>query len=134
MSGSGVSGDVARLKHLTASLRRLTGVDKEVAKMAVGPLNGQTGSTFHASSNPYGDPWPPLKRGGRRVLVQTGAILAAVTGMAQSGTRMRATLPYYARYQNPRLFVPGRTPPPSWLAIVDPLALVAVDAIIARGR
>lgn len=131
---SGVTGDFAGLQKLIRNMRRVAGVDQQLARVVAGPLGALAQASFDAGQSPYGDGWPALKTGGKRVLQDTGALRAGATTFSPSGKRLSASLPYYGRYQNPRLFLAASgKPPASWTKVVESHTEKAILAVM-EGR
>ena len=137
---SGVTGDFDKLQKLKASLQRTLKVPEKVAISFAPVLAGFLRQGFEAGTDPFGDPWKPLKavtiRKGRTPppMTATGNSRDALT-VAPTGTRDRAKLPNYLRYHltsRPVLPMRGETWPDTWVKAVKDQA-ASVLASIAKG-
>lgn len=129
MSG-GVRGDFGALARARQALRNMRSVPDRTAELCAEPLTAQMQSDFASRTAPDGRGWP-----GSYSLVREGKLRGALL-MQQAGRRLRiAGLPDYARYQNPRQFVPqgGGKLPASYRAIVEAMSKRAAKLVWAEG-
>lgn len=127
---SGITGDPNLLRKVADQLRSTKDADYRTAQIAAAPLTGQMQADFGARRGPDGASW-----GGRYSLVRSGALRASLV-FRQDGKGLRVSgLPPYARYQNPRRFIPrgGSKLPASYRAIVDLMRDRAIKLILEGG-
>ena len=97
---SGLSGNIASLSQLSASLRNLPQVvAQKVASRSAPVLTALARATFNASENAYGTSWSPKADGTVATLRKSGALASKVQYVA-TGTKLRLALgTLYAKYQ-----------------------------------
>lgn len=132
---SGITGDIGALARLKAKLLRLPGLSDRVAADVAPDISGVAVADFAAHRSPAGAAWPA--RAQRHGLVgRTGNLRAAVTRYSASGGSRLTTgsMPRYARYQNPRIFLPPqRKLPQSYIAAIDVAFARTIDRLLAGG-
>jgi hypothetical protein len=119
----GVKGDFAGLRGLSKRLARLTGVDVKTAEKLAPVFSGELQKTFDARTDPYGNPWPPTKTQGPRVLNDEGKLRKSATSLQARGRRIRGKLIRYGRYQRPELLLTkAGNAPPGWDGLAEQAA------------
>ena len=125
---SGVTGDIRALERFARRALSMTGISRRVADLSAPQLSAEAAQSFGAHESPYGVAWSANKDGSTRQLNDSGALKAGATSLTASGSKMKGTLPHYARYQNPRQFLPASgNPPEGWAAIVRSNAEKAIE-------
>jgi hypothetical protein len=138
---SGVTGNFAGLEKLKASLQKTLGVPQKAAIRFAPVLAGFLRQEFATGTDPWGDPWKPLKgvtlRKGRHPppLTASGSAASSLTVTA-AGVKDRASLAEYLRYHltsRPVLPLRGDTWPAKWLEAVKVQAAAALREL-AGGK
>jgi len=91
----------ASLAKFSADLRRLpTTVAIQVAKAAAPAITALAKESYDASTDPYGAPWAPSKKTGKRVTLRKSGALERRVYYVAIGTKLRVALGVdYAKYQ-----------------------------------
>lgn len=138
---SGVTGPFAQLAKLKASLNRTLQVPQKVALKYAPVLASFLKEEFAAGTDPFGDPWKPLKANtiakGRTPppLTASGNARDSIT-VSAAGAKDRGSLPGYLKYHltsRPVLPVRGQQWPDKWVTAIKQQA-AAVIASIAAGK
>ena len=131
----GVKMDKRGFDRFIRGLRRLSRVPERVAKLSAGGVTSEAQRAFDAGQSPNGEAWPATKTQGPRRLNDTGRLRAAATSFAAKGRRLVASIAgvKYARFQNPRLFLPKKPIPDAWRAVIDSKKDEAIRSVV-EGR
>jgi len=137
-----VTGDFGKLKKLQKRLSDLAGTAEKAAVKFAPALAEFIREEFATGTDPWGDPWKPLKANtlakGRTPppLTASGNAVAVMTVTAQ-GARDRASFPNYIRYHlstgRSPLPLRGQAWPSRWAQKLKETAAQAISDI-AEGR
>jgi phage gpG-like protein len=109
VAGIGIRGDSARLAKLVGQLGALDRADvmHQVAQGLADESLYQLRQEFRNESDPYGEPWAPLKRRKGRILRDTGRLANsfARTSVSSTGFRVETNVDYAGVHQNGASYV-----------------------------
>jgi len=129
--------NTAELRALRKRLIELRQVGRAIAPRVAEKFSAIAKRDFDAKRSPSGAAWKPNKRTGRvPTLHKSGALEQAATAFRAIGTLIRASVlgVRYARYQQPRRFVPSsKKLSPERAAVIRDVAEQEISRALGGG-
>jgi hypothetical protein len=120
------------LNDAIAKIAALEGLPDRVALRAAGKIAAVLDEQFAAGTDPYGDPWADLKRGGPSHLTETGA-MHADSSVSARGATIVVTVPDPGGFhQSGTRYMPARKPLPEQSRGLPPAYEIAILSSIAE--
>lgn len=123
----------AQLEALRQKIAKLPGVANKIAEKVAPMVSSAARDAFEGQRDPYGAGWGPNRNGVVPELQDTGALVDSATNYVADGDRIVASMPAYARYQNPRRWVPSRAKglPDAYRRLVEDAGVEIVQELLA---
>lgn len=129
-------GDISKLGKLASNIRKLASVPSQASKDAAVGIANLIENQFDTGTDPYGNAWAPLKKGGASHLTENHPLRDSIEVKPMSGGGVSVTIGeeygYYHQTGTSRMparpILPVRTMPEAWRTAISD----ACDAAFER--